>query len=82
MDQTLVKLLAHESDISHAQLSQLKADLAEFERRYRLSSAEFYRCYQPGQTDDRMDTVEWASLVQMHDNVQQRLLLLIGGAQR
>ena len=80
MDQTLDKLLAHEADISHAQLSQLKADLAEFEQRYSLSSTEFYRCYQAGQTDDRMDYVEWASLVQMHDNLQERLLLLTGGA--
>jgi len=81
MEQTLDKLLAHEADISHAQLRQLQADLAEFEQRYGLSSAEFYRRFQAGQTDDRMDYVEWASLVQMHDNLEQRLHLLTGGIQ-
>ena len=43
------------------------------EERYGLSSDKFYRRFQAGQTDDRMDYVEWASLVQMQENLQQRL---------
>lgn len=50
-------------------LEQLRSDLAEFERRYQLSSTEFYRRYRTGQTDDRMDYVEWASLVQMAEGI-------------
>ncbi len=50
-------------------LEQLCSDLAEFERRYQLSSAEFYRRYRAGQTDDRMDYVEWASLVQLAEGI-------------
>lgn len=53
------------------QLRQLQADLAEFEQRYGLTSAEFYRRYQAGQTDDRMNYVEWASLIQMADNLRE-----------
>ena len=78
MDRTLSKLLAHEADICRAQLNQLQADLAEFEQRYGLSSDAFYRRFQAGQTDDRMDYVEWASLVQMTRNLQKRLRLLTG----
>ena len=78
MQRTLDKLLAHEADVCRAQLHQLQADLAEFEQEYGLTSAEFYRRFRAGQTDDRMDYVEWASLVQMHDNLQQRLSLLVG----
>ena len=63
-------------DFSRAQLDQLQADLVKFERRYGLSSDEFYRQYQAGQTDDRMDYVEWASLVQMAGNLRERLRLL------
>jgi len=59
-------------------LNQLQADLAEFEQRYGLSSDTFYRRFQTGQTDDRMDYVEWASLVQMTRNLQKRLHLLTG----
>jgi hypothetical protein len=54
--------------------------LAEFERQYDLSSIEFYRRFQAGQTDDRLDYVEWASLVQMTDNLQERLRLLTSEA--
>lgn len=76
IDRTLEKLLRHEAERCQAQLSQLQADLAEFEQRYNLSSAEFYQRFQAGQTGDEMDYVEWASLVQMADNLEKRLQLL------
>ena len=76
MERTLDKLLAYEADVCRTQLSQLQADLAEFEQQYSLPSTEFYRRFQAGKTDDRMDYVEWASLVQMHANLQKRLRLL------
>ena len=78
MERTLDKLLVYEADASRIQLRQLLADLADFEQRYGLSSDEFYVRYNSGQTDDRMDYVEWASLVQMHDNLQKLLQLLEG----
>jgi hypothetical protein len=43
MDRTLEKLLRHEAEQCQAQLSQLQADLAEFEQKYHLSSSEFYQ---------------------------------------
>jgi hypothetical protein len=81
MARILAKLLAYEADICREQLKQVQADLAGFEQQYGLTSAEFYRRYQSGQTDDRMDYVEWASLTQMAHNLQQRLRLLTGEAQ-
>ena len=78
MDRMLDKLLAHVADEARTQLAVLGADLAAFEQQYRMSSAEFARRYEAGQTDDRMDFVEWASLVRMHDNLQQRLQVLTG----
>lgn len=80
MDRTLDKLLHHEAEQSQVQLNQLEADLAEFEHQYNLSSTEFYRQYQAGQMGDDMDYVEWASLVQMTDNLRKRLHLLSGEA--
>jgi hypothetical protein len=76
MDRTLEKLLRHEAEQSQAQLRELRADLAEFEQRYHLPSDEFYRRYQAGDMGDQMDYVEWASLVQMVDNLEKRLDLL------
>jgi AraC-like DNA-binding protein len=81
MDRTLEKLLAHEAEVCRTQLHQLQADLAEFEQQYNLSSTTFYQRFQAGQTDDRMDYVEWASLVQMRNNLQKRLRLLTDEAQ-
>ncbi|MBN1937304.1 MAG: hypothetical protein JW934_21775 [Anaerolineae bacterium] len=80
MDRTLDKLLAQEAQLSQSQLVQLQADLRAFEAQYDLTSDEFYCRFQAGQTDDRMDFVEWASLVQMRDNLQARLNLLTGQA--
>ncbi len=55
-------LLAVEPEHLQAQLDAVQADLAEFEDQYGMTSDDFYRRYQAGQTDDRMDFVEWASL--------------------
>ncbi len=78
MDLTLDKLLTHEAGQCRDQLTGLQADLAVFERQYAMTSSEFFRRYQAGQTDDRMDFVEWASLARMRDNLLRRLQLLTG----
>jgi hypothetical protein len=78
MDRALDKLLAYETETSRAQLSQLQSDLDEFELRYKMSSLDFYHRYKMGQTDDRMDFVEWASLVQMAENLKLRIRTLSG----
>jgi len=72
MDRTLDKLLAHEAEQARLQLETLDADLATFEQEHHMTSADFFRRYQAGQTDDRMDFVEWASLVRMKENLLRR----------
>jgi hypothetical protein len=79
MDRTLDKLLAHEAEEARRQLEALDADLATFEQQYAMSSTEFFGRYREGSTDDRMDFVEWASLMQMRENLVRRLELLAGG---
>ncbi len=76
MERTLNKLMAHEAQQARDQLDELGAELAEIEQRYGMASEEFFRRFQAGQTDDRMDFVEWASLVQMATNLRQKLRLL------
>ena len=78
MDRTLDKLLAQEAEQCRVQLAEMEADMAVFERQFAMTSAEFMRRYQAGETVDRMDFVEWASLVHMRDNQLQRLGLLTG----
>ena len=78
MDRAIDKLLAHEADQSRAQLRELERDLATLEERYGLSADAFYARYQSGQSDDRMDFAEWASLVQMRDGLRERLRIIAG----
>ncbi len=73
----LDKVLAFEAEITRQKLAEIRADLAELAQRYQLSSELFYQRFQAGETDDRMDYVEWASLIQMADRLQQRLNLLV-----
>lgn len=70
------------------EVSQLEIDLAatdkdldEFEKRYGMSTVDFFSQWQAGKTDDRMEYVEWASLAQMADNLRKRLELLKGESQ-
>ena len=81
MERTLNKLFRHEAEECRRQLKQLQSDLFEFEEKYNLSTADFYQQFQNGQTDDRMDYVEWASLAQMANNLEKRLRLLNSGEQ-
>ncbi len=78
LERALDKLLDYEADTCRKQLAELQKDLAEFEQRYGQTSAEFYRQFQAGQTDDRLDYVEWASLFQMAHNLEERLHVLVG----
>lgn len=73
---TVDKLLAYEAETCRTQQRQIQRDLREFEQKYSITSANFYQQFQAGQTDDRMDYIEWASLVQMAANLEERLQLL------
>jgi len=76
MARTIDKLFELEREESRRQLEQIQEDLRALEVRYGMDSEAFYRKYQAGETDDRMDFVEWASLVQMATNLKERLALL------
>lgn len=76
MERTLTKLFQYEADACRGQIAQLTQDLAEYEKHYGQSSQAFYAQFQQGRTDDRMDYVEWASIFQMAQRLQQRLQLL------
>ena len=76
MARTIDKLFELEREESRRQLEQIQEDLRALEDRYGMDSEAFYRKYQAGETDDRMDFVEWASLVQMATNLKERLALL------
>lgn len=75
---TFDKLWSHEAQDCQRELDELQLELSVFEEQYGYSSAEFYQRFQNGETDDRMDFIEWASFCQMADLQQKRLRALMG----
>jgi len=75
---TLNKLFGYEAENCRTQLRQLESDLSAFEKQHGMSSDVFYRRFQEGQTDDSMDFIEWASVVQMCLRLRRRLVMLTG----
>jgi len=78
----LNKVLELEVNQIQLDLTATEKDLSEFESRYNMSTVDFFRQWQAGEIDDRMDYVEWASLAQMADNLRQRLEFLSSESQK
>ena len=76
------KLLGVEINQLEMDMAASEKDLAEFEQQYQLPTVDFFRQWQAGQADDRMDYVEWASLAQMAENLRKRLEFLRGENQK
>jgi hypothetical protein len=66
VDLTVRKLVEHQIQKDEAQLAGLSEDLARFEQRYGMSSADFFARYQAGQMGDDADVFEWNALCKMH----------------
>ncbi|GMV34624.1 MAG: hypothetical protein DYG85_16180 [Chloroflexi bacterium CFX1] len=73
---TLNKVVDFEVHQLQTDLAATEKDMGEFERQYGMSTEDFFRQWQAGVTDDRMDYVEWASLAQMAENLRKRLEFL------
>lgn len=71
--QTINKLFDDEISQARIHLRETERDLAAYEEKFGMTSQEFIKKYQAGQTDDSMESIEWASLVQMADRIRQRL---------
>lgn len=70
------KLLGVEINQLEIDLAATEKDLVEFEQTNHLSTTDFFKQWQTGQTDDRMDTARSASLAQMAENLRKRLKFL------
>jgi len=74
--QTLNKAVEYEVSQSQAQLTEIEKILTNYEKQFNMSTVEFFKHYQAGQTDDSAESVEWASLAQMAESIRKRLALL------
>lgn len=58
-------------------LLNIRIDLKQFEDKYQQSSADFYRQFAQGQSEDGKDTLLWAGLYEMLQDNERRLQELI-----
>lgn len=78
VDNALHKVLTHQIARDEADLAQVEAQIAEFEKHYAMSSATFWEKYQAGQMPDEADYVEWNAFCKMRQRLQKRLAILRG----
>jgi len=76
LELTIGKLLDRETSRLITQKARLEQQLADFERRYSLSSEEFYEKFERGELGDAMDFVEWSSTYEMATNLRCQLSIL------
>lgn len=69
LDLILGKLLDASLSQLRLRLERYARDLREFEQRYAMESAEFYRRFQTGELGDSMDFFEWAGLYELREDV-------------
>lgn len=79
LELTLDRVVAREMSRLAAQQRRLRAQLTEFERRYSLSSRDFYARFERGEMGDDTDFVEWSATHEMLENLDTRLDILRGG---
>ncbi|KPA12063.1 hypothetical protein MHK_007724 [Candidatus Magnetomorum sp. HK-1] len=75
---TLLKILEYEKNTNIKQLDELKEDVCSFEKQYNIKSDKFFEEFQNGKMGDKMDYIEWASLIQMIERIEQKIAILSG----
>jgi hypothetical protein len=76
IDRAIDKLLATEIERAYAERRDLDVRLANYEKRYNMSSDEFYPRFRAGELGDGMDFVEWSVFYEMHQAILERLKML------
>ena len=67
--QTLNKAVEYEASQSQTQLTEIEKVLSDYEKQFNMSTVEFFKRYEAGQTDDSAESMEWASLAQMAESI-------------
>ena len=73
LDRVLGKLLDVALSQHRMRLERHERDLGEFERRYSMDSAEFYRRFEDGELGDAMDFFEWAGMYELRQDILEKI---------
>ncbi len=78
LDLAIEKMVRRQIERDRADLKRVEQVLAEFERKYNMSSDDFWRAYQAGQLADTADFLEWNAFCKMRQRLLERLHILEG----
>jgi hypothetical protein len=78
MDRVIDKVFAQEAAEAKEAIERIEGDLSAYEEQYGMKSDEFYRRFRSGELGDKMDFVEWGSLMMMKEDLLKRLQILTG----
>ena len=73
LDLILRKLLDVALSQHRLRLKRYEQDLREFEKRYGMESATFYRRFEAGELGDAMDFFEWAGLYELYQDIVEKI---------
>jgi hypothetical protein len=71
--QVLEKLLELTLSEHYRRLRRYEQELREFEARHGMDSATFYLRFEAGELGDAMDFCEWAGLIELRDDLQEKI---------
>lgn len=76
-DASLAQVVGKLLDLTLSQhqqrLERYERDLREFENRYGLDSATFYRRFEAGELGDAMDFFEWAGVYELRQDLLEKI---------
>lgn len=76
LSRSIKKIVEYEKEKTFSEIKMLKKELHLFEKKYKMSSAEFHKKFENGDLDDRENYFEWSAIYQMHERAVNRLDIL------
>ncbi len=76
VDLAIRKVIQRQIERDKADLARVESVLAEFEKKYNMSSDEFLSAYKEGKLPDSADFVEWSAFCKMRQRLIERLQIL------
>ncbi len=73
IESTINKMLKVELGMVRRELEQVKSSLADFEKRHKMSSDEFYKKFNAGELGDDREYIKWYAYKDTFNKLMERL---------
>jgi hypothetical protein len=55
------------------EISEMQVDIEDFEKKYNMSSKEFYKKFENGELEDNNDFILWSGIIEMQKKSTEKL---------